>query len=86
VRRGGGQPGQASPATAHEWIDTDAALRDFVVASVGCGQYSSDTEFHREKTYFPRLALVQVRARDVTALIDPLAVDMALMRPLLDGD
>jgi len=86
VRRGGGQPGQASPATAHEWIDTDAALRDFVVASVGCGQYSIDTEFHREKTYFPRLALVQVRARDVTALIDPLAVDMALMRPLLEGD
>ena len=86
MRRGGGQPGQASPATAHEWIDTDAALRDFVVASVGCGQYSIDTEFHREKTYFPRLALVQVRARDVTALIDPLAVDMALMRPLLEGD
>jgi len=85
VRRGGGQPGQASPATAHEWIDTDASLRDFVSASVGCGQYSIDTEFHREKTYFPRLALVQVRARDVTALIDPLAVDMSLMRPLFDG-
>lgn len=85
MRRGGGQPGQASPATAHEWIDTDAALRDFVGASVGCGQYSIDTEFHREKTYFPRLALVQVRARDLTALIDPLAVDMSLMRPLFEG-
>ncbi|MEY3691743.1 MAG: putative ribonuclease [Actinomycetota bacterium] len=85
MRRGGGQPGQASPATAHEWIDTDPALRDFVSASVGCGQYSIDTEFHREKTYFPRLALVQVRARDLTALIDPLAVDMSLMRPLFEG-
>ena len=85
MRRGGGQPGQASPATAHEWIDTDPALRDFVSASVGCGQYSIDTEFHREKTYFPRLALVQVRARDITALIDPLAVDMSLMRPLFEG-
>ena len=85
MRRGGGQPGQASPATAHEWIDTDAVLRDFVSASVGCGQYSIDTEFHREKTYFPRLALVQVRARDLTALIDPLAVDMSLMRPLFEG-
>ena len=85
MRRGGGQPGQSSPATAHEWIDTDAALHDFVSASVGCGQYSIDTEFHREKTYFPRLALVQVRARDLTALIDPLAVDMSLMRPLFEG-
>ena len=85
MRRGGGQPGQASPATAHEWIDTDSSLRDFVGGSVGCGQYSIDTEFHREKTYFPRLALVQVRARDVTALIDPLAVDMSLIRPLFDG-
>lgn len=85
MRRGGGQPGQASPATAHEWIDTDRSLRDFVGASAGCGQYSIDTEFHREKTYFPRLALVQVRARDVTALIDPLAVDMSLVRPLFEG-
>lgn len=85
MRRGGGQPGQSSPATAHEWIDADSALHDFVSASVGCGQYSIDTEFHREKTYFPRLALVQVRARDLTALIDPLAVDMSLMRPLFEG-
>lgn len=86
MRRGAGQPGQASPATAHEWIDSDGALRDFVTAAVGCGEYSIDTEFHREKTYYPRLALVQVRARGVTALIDPLSVDMSLMRPLFEGD
>lgn len=86
MRRGTGQPGQASPATAHEWIDSDGALRDFVTAAVGCGEYSIDTEFHREKTYYPRLALVQVRTRGVTALIDPLSVDMSLMRPLFEGD
>lgn len=86
MRRGAGQPGQASPATAHEWIDSDGALSDFVTAAVGCGEYSIDTEFHREKTYYPRLALVQVRARGVTALIDPLSVDMSLMRPLFEGD
>lgn len=86
MRRGAGQPGQASPATAHEWIDSNGALRDFVTAAVGCGEYSIDTEFHREKTYYPRLALVQVRTRGVTALIDPLSVDMSLMRPLFEGD
>ncbi len=85
MRRGSGEPGQASPATPHVWIDSDAALGEFVSASVGCGQYSIDTEFHREKTYFPRLALVQVRANGVTALIDPLAVDMGLVRPLFEG-
>jgi ribonuclease D len=85
VRRGSGQPGQASPATPHEWVDSDQALREFVSASLGCGQYSIDTEFHREKTYFPRLALAQIRANGVTALIDPLTVDMGLLRPLFEG-
>jgi ribonuclease D len=85
VRRGSGQPSQASPATPHEWVDSDQALREFVSASLGCGQYSIDTEFHREKTYFPRLALAQIRANGVTALIDPLAVDMGLLRPLFEG-
>lgn len=32
-----------------------------------------DTEFHRETTYYPVLALVQIATRDITACIDPLA-------------
>ncbi len=38
-------------------------------------RYAIDTEFHREKTYFPRLALVQIAWPGGLVLIDPLAID-----------
>lgn len=37
--------------------------------------YAVDTEFHTERTYFPRLALIQLAWANKVALIDPLAVD-----------
>ncbi|MGM0594898.1 MAG: ribonuclease D [Pseudomonadota bacterium] len=40
-----------------------------------------DTEFLREKTYRPRLCLLQVANPDVIACVDPLALDL---EPLLD--
>ncbi len=40
-----------------------------------------DTEFMREKTYFPKLCLLQLRVDDVDYAIDPLAVDV---QPLLE--
>lgn len=85
MRRGSGRGGESAGESPHEWIDDNSALSDFVAHAATYPEYQLDTEFHREKTYFPRLALVQVRAGDVTALIDPLVVDMSLMRPLLDG-
>lgn len=42
-----------------------------------------DTEFLRERTYFPRLCLVQVATADVLAIVDPLTgLDLA---PLWEG-
>lgn len=35
-----------------------------------------DTEFHRERSYFPELALIQLLVGDQTYLIDPLAIDV----------
>lgn len=67
------------------WIDTDSDLRDFVGRAVTYERYFLDTEFHREKTYFPQLALVQVAVGDEIVLIDPLGVDVSLMRPLMEG-
>ena len=58
-----------------EWVDSEEALEDVVTSVLSGSRYAIDTEFHREKTYFPRLALVQIRWQDRTALIDPLAVD-----------
>ena len=45
-----------------------------------------DTEFHREKTYFPKVALVQVAWSGGLALIDPLEVDLNPMARLLDSE
>jgi len=44
-----------------------------------------DTEFHREKTYFPQVALVQVAWSDGLVLIDPLVVDLRPMAKLLES-
>jgi len=46
-----------------------------------------DTEFIRERTYFPKLALVQIGDGRDAELVDPLALpDPGALRPLLEGD
>ena len=45
-----------------------------------------DTEFHRERTYFPKVALIQVSWSAGTALIDPLKVDVRPLKALFDSD
>jgi len=45
-----------------------------------------DTEFAREKTYFPHIGLIQIAGDDRIACIDPLAFDEILhIRPLGGG-
>lgn len=62
------------------WIDTDRQLAELVDEIRPCTRLAVDTEFHRERTYFPRLALVQIAwSNDAglsTALVDPLACDI----------
>jgi len=72
----------------HLWIDTETQLRELRDAVAGLPRIALDTEFHRERTYFPRLALVQLRwtgsdGADSIALVDPLRVDVGpLLREL----
>jgi ribonuclease D len=73
------------PDITFDWIDTDQDLIAFTQEALTESHFYLDTEFHREKTYFPQLALVQIATSQRTVIIDPLMVDMKLLRPLFDG-
>jgi ribonuclease D len=74
----------------YRWIDRQGDLDDLVETLITEPRYALDTEFHRERTYFPKLALVQVAWRSAEgqelALIDPLAVDVTPFDKLFASD
>ncbi len=71
----------------HVWVDDDAALASLIDEVAAEPRYAIDTEFHRERTYFPALALVQLGWGDGRiALIDPLDVDITALRRLFESD
>lgn len=59
----------------HRWVEHNDELEAVVDRLVTEPRYALDTEFHRERTYFPRLALVQLAWPGDLVLVDPLAVD-----------
>jgi ribonuclease D len=67
----------------YRWVDTDEDLADVVAEVAAQPRYAMDTEFHRERTYYPRLALVQLAWEGGMALIDPLACEPKGLAPLL---
>ncbi|MCP5027133.1 MAG: hypothetical protein GY929_12695 [Actinomycetia bacterium] len=69
-----------------EVITDEASLDDVIDSAIKADRYALDTEFHRERTYFPKLALLQLAWDDELVLIDPLAVDVAPLADLLEGD
>jgi len=65
-----------------QYIDTPDALRLFSEQISGADWIALDTEFLREKTYYPKLCLIQIATTEVVACIDPIALDD--LSPLLD--
>lgn len=59
------------------WIDTPDALAARFAGAPATHALALDTEFIRERTYFPRLALVQLALPDGILLIDPVALPEA---------
>ena len=57
------------------YLSTYDQLEAFCARAAGSKVIAVDTEFLREKTYFPKLCLVQVSFGDEIAAIDPLAID-----------
>jgi ribonuclease D len=67
------------------WIADESGLDDLVARVRKEPRYALDTEFHGERSYWPRLALIQIAWSDGIALVDPLAVDPVGLTPLLAG-
>lgn len=65
------------------YVDTPAALAELAARLAGSEWLALDTEFIREKTYLPRLCLIQISNGEVAACVDPLALHGQL-QPLLD--
>ena len=67
-------------------ITDDSDLAAFVESCLQLEAYAIDTEFHRERSYFPRVALLQINNGNEIVLIDPLEVDAAPMKALFESD
>ncbi|MGE3770731.1 MAG: ribonuclease D [Bdellovibrionales bacterium] len=59
-------------------ITTQASLETFCNKLEDAGFITVDTEFIRERTYYPRLCLLQMAGDNDAACIDPLAADLDL--------
>ena len=64
------------------FIDTPEALAGLCETLRGSEWLAIDTEFMREKTYYPRLCLIQVCNGELAAAIDPIRLQD--LQPLLD--
>jgi ribonuclease D len=64
------------------WISTPPALDSLCARLRGVDWIALDTEFMRERTYYPQLCLVQLATPELVACIDPLALPG--LDPLLD--
>src|SRR6478752_10119325 len=67
----------------YRWIDSQADFEALIDRLCAEPRYALDTEFHRERTYFPKLALMQLAWEGGIALVDPLACEPKGLVPLL---
>jgi ribonuclease D len=64
------------------YIDSAPELARFCTQLASADWFALDTEFLREKTYYPKLCLLQIATPERVACIDPLALDN--LDPILD--
>ncbi len=78
--------GRGSACVTYRWVDSQSEFEALVDRLCTEPRYALDTEFHRERTYFPKLALMQFATPTETTLVDPLTVDLGAMRRLFASD
>ena len=69
-----------------ELVTTNERLAELLADHADEPRYAFDTEFDNRRTYYARLALVQVAWPDFIMLVDPFTVDIALLVPLFQSD
>lgn len=69
-----------------EVVDSEESLAELVERLLDEPAYAVDTEFHRERTYFPKVSLIQMADRRGVALVDALKVDPAPLARVLEGE
>jgi ribonuclease D len=67
------------------WVADEATFADVLDRLADEPRYALDTEFHRERSYHPKVALVQLAWPGGVALVDPLAIDLRGIAPLFVG-
>ena len=68
-----------------ELVTSNRRLEEVIEEQEAHDTYAIDTEFANQRTYYPRLSLVQIAWPDRVVLIDPFVVDCRLLQPLLEG-
>lgn len=76
---------QSVEDAAWHWIETQDEFRWLLAQLVLCSEIALDTEFHREKTYYPKLALLQIGWSGGVALIDPFLVDLSQLKEVFSS-
>lgn len=79
------EAGQVAGAS-YSWIQTQEAFSELIAKALRVRRIALDTEFHRERTYWPKVALIQVRVADEIFLVDPLQVDLGPFAEVLESD
>ncbi|GMU79439.1 MAG: hypothetical protein AMXMBFR46_22310 [Acidimicrobiia bacterium] len=73
----------ATPELPTRWVDDDHSLAELVKVLLDEPAYGLDTEFLAERTYWPRLCLVQISWSGGIALVDPFACDVRALTDVL---
>jgi ribonuclease D len=66
-------------------VEDDRAFGELLDRLEGQDRYAIDTEFHRERTYFPQVAVVQIADAHGVALVDALRVDLRPFARILES-
>lgn len=67
------------------FITQQKQLKEFADRAMKSPVLAIDTEFLREKTYFPKLCLLQMATEDETVIVDPFKIDdLSILAPVLE--